>query len=161
MTERCTFFRLNRDQAKQLFSCRTPETLRAFVDAIDPAQTPTFDAGAAALALHRILTDGSLKPTAGDYPLNHAVLGGRVLGHETGFEVVLKRPDMCPHIAEGLARIKPETLESTFGQLQATQPDVLAGIESSDVAAVLAQLTQLYQAAAAQGEALVLVRRTL
>lgn len=33
-------------------------------------------------AMHRCLTDGTLDPDAGEYPLNHAVLGGRHLSEE-------------------------------------------------------------------------------
>jgi hypothetical protein len=159
MNERCTFFRLPRDQAKQLFACRTPEALRAFVAELDPAAS--LEGGATALVLHRVLTNGTLEPEAGDYPLNHAVLGGRVLGHETGFAVILKRPDMCPHIAEGLSKIKPETVESSLAQLAAAQPDACAGIQSSDVALLLARLVECFQAAASAGEAVILVRQTL
>jgi hypothetical protein len=159
MTERCTFYRLGRDAAKQLFACRTPESLREFVTGLETTETPRVESDAAALALHRVLTDGSLEPLAGEYPLNHAVLGGRVLGHDTGFAVVLKRPDMSPHIAEGLARVTPETVEAMFSQLHAAQPDLMAGIESSDISRLLADLTSFYQAAAAAGEAVVLVRR--
>ena len=115
--------------------------------------------GSAALALHRVLSDGSLEPDAGEYPLNHAVLGGRVLGHETGFAVVLKRPDMCPHIADALSHVKPETVEVVLQQLQKDQPDAVAGIQSSDVAVLLAQLTSLFQTAASAGEAVILVRQ--
>ncbi len=159
MNERCTFYRLGRDPAKQLFACRTAAALRTYVDALDPA-TPALEGGCSALALHRVLSDGSLEPTAGEYPLNHAVLGGRVLGHETGFAVILKRPDMSPHIAEGLSRITPETVEATLQQLHATQPDTVQGIATSDVANLLVQLTALYQTAATAGEAVILVRHT-
>jgi hypothetical protein len=158
MNERCTFFRLGRDQAKQLFGCRTPEALKTFVAALD--ESSALEGGAAALVLHRVLTDGTLEPEAGDYPLNHAVLGGRVLGHENGFAVILKRPDMCPHIGEGLSRVKPETVESSLAQLRGNQPETFAGIESSDVALLLSKLTALFQEAAKFGEAVILVRRT-
>jgi hypothetical protein len=158
MNERCTFFRLGRDQAKQLFACRTPEALRSFVAALDAASA--LEGGAAALALHRVLTNGTLEPEAGEYPLNHAVLGGRVLGHENGFAVILKRPDMCPHIAAGLSKVKPETIESSLAQLRDTQPETYAGIESSDVALLLAKLTALFQSAAQGSEAVILVRDT-
>jgi hypothetical protein len=158
MNERCTLFRLGRDPAKQLFLCRTPEALRTFVGALDASGA--LEGGVEALALHRILTDGTLEPEAGDYPLNHAVLGGRVLGHENGFAVILKRPDMCPHIAEGLSKVKPETVESSLAQLRGVQPETFAGIESSDVALLLSNLTALFQAAAEGGEAVILVRRT-
>lgn len=160
MNERCTFYRLARDQAKQLFSCRTVDALRAFIAAIDPA-TPTLEGEGTALVLHRILSDGSLEPDAGEYPLNHAVLGGRVLGHELGFAVILKRPDMCPHIATGLSQIKPETIEAAFQHLQGAIPDSVTGTTSSDVSALLAQLVGFYQAAATAGEAVILMRRTV
>jgi hypothetical protein len=157
MSEQCIFFRLWREPAKRLFGCKTPAALHAFVAELDPATG--LELGPAALMLHRLLTNGSLEPEAGEYPLNHAVLGGRVMGHEPGFAVVLKRPDMCPHIAEGLAKIQPESIEASFNQSRAHLPELTAGIESSDVAGALAQLTELFGAAAAAGEAVILVRR--
>jgi hypothetical protein len=41
--------------------------------------TLTVDTDKAWDAMHRCLTDGTLSPDAGEYPLNHAVLGGRHL----------------------------------------------------------------------------------
>lgn len=158
MRDCCTFYRFGRDQARQLFGCRTIEALRAFFQDVDPA-TPLLQAEHAALVLHQVLCDGSLEPDAGDYPLNHAVLGGRVLGHEPGYAVVLKRPDMSPHIAEGLAQVKPETVEAAFQQLHDANPERVAGTSSSDVALLLIELTKFFQAAASAGEAVVLVRQ--
>lgn len=159
--ESVLFLSADRDQARRLFGCRDIESLRQAVDdVVQAAGDSVWEAGPAALVLHRLLTDGTLEPDAGEYPLNHAVLGGRVLGHETGFAVVVKRPDMAPHIAAGLERIKPESIEGTFQQLQATMPDAVAGVETSDVAAVLARLTSLFQSAAQAGHAVVLVRRS-
>lgn len=160
MDERCTFYRLGREPARQLFACRTAEALRAFLGALS-SETPALEGGSTALALHRVLSDGSLEPTAGEYPLNHAVLGGRVLGHEDRFAVILKRPDMAPHIVEGLARLSPETIEATLQQLQIAQPDAVAGVTSSDLADLLSRLTTFYQTAAETGEAVILVRRTV
>src|ERR1700754_4129155 len=62
MNERCTFFRLGRDPAKQLFTCRTPEALRDFVGGLDASSA--LEGGVAALALHRVLTNGTLEPEA-------------------------------------------------------------------------------------------------
>lgn len=157
MNERCTFLRLSRELAKTMFGCLTPEALRTFFTQLAP-DVPRLEGGAAALALHRVLTNGSLEPNAGEYPLNHAVLGGRVLGHETGYAVILKRPDMCAHIADGLSKILPETIEASLGQLAAANSEIVQSIQSSDVATLLAELTTLYQTAAARGEAVVLVR---
>ena len=159
MKDCCTFYRLGRDQARQLFGCRTVEALRTFVAAVDPA-TPALKANHVALVLHRVLCDGSLEPDAGEYPLNHAVLGGRVLGHEPGFAVVVKRPDMSPHIAEGLAQVKPETVEAAFQQMHESDPEQVADTTSSDVAVLLTELTRFFQAAATAGDAVILVRQT-
>lgn len=152
MNQRCTFYRIARDQAKQLFAARTVEALKAFFAELDQA-TPRLEGDEPALILHRVLTDGSLEPSAGDYPLNHAVLGGRVLGQEAGFGVVLKRPDMCPHIAEALSHVQPESIESLLSQLRESH-------SSSSIAALLAQLADFYRSAAASAEAVVLVQQT-
>jgi hypothetical protein len=51
---------------------------------------------------------GDDAPDAGEYPLNHAVLGGRVLANEPDLNVILKRPDVVGHVAKALAEFKTE-----------------------------------------------------
>ena len=50
------------------------------------------------------------------------------------------------------------TIHVSLGQLAAANSEIVQSIQSSDVAALLAELTTLYQTAAARGEAVVLVR---
>lgn len=100
---------LGRDEAKQLFGCRTPESLKAFIAQL-PAGIACWDMAEEAPALHNSLTGGE-EPTAGEYPLNHAVLGGRPLASEPDFTIVVKRPDVVAHVADALAQKADTSLQ--------------------------------------------------
>jgi hypothetical protein len=67
--------------------------------------------------IHRILTDGSLDHSAGDFPLNHTVLGGKRLHRGEAFEANLVRPDIVPHVAESLHDLKRNELHAKYLQL--------------------------------------------
>lgn len=56
-------------------------------------------------AIHRTLTDGQLGWDNGDYPLNHAVLGGELLYTGSDYIVSLKSPDQVREIADAMRDI--------------------------------------------------------
>jgi hypothetical protein len=64
--------------------------------------------------IHRCLTEGELDPAGGDFPLNHAVLGGKQLHKGPDRAVVLVRPDMVRFISDALAEITEESLRPKF-----------------------------------------------
>jgi hypothetical protein len=64
------------------------------------------------------LTEGELDPAAGDFPLNHAVLGGKQLLKGADYTAVLIRPDMTRFIADALAELDEEELRKRFFALK-------------------------------------------
>lgn len=73
-----------------------------------------FDSGDLWDPLHRCLTEGELDPTAGEFPLNHAVLGGKQLHQGNDYVAALVRPDMANFVAEALADVKEEDMRKSF-----------------------------------------------
>lgn len=66
--------------------------------------------------IHRTLTDGELEPTGGEFPLNHAVFGGKHLERGGDFAVVHVRPDMTTFVGDALRDVKePGFREKYFG----------------------------------------------
>jgi hypothetical protein len=63
-------------------------------------------------AMHRALADGHLTQDGGTYPLNHAVLAGKLLSGENERILSLKTPAQVRDIAEALEALT----EEQFGQ---------------------------------------------
>src|SRR5205809_2835223 len=64
--------------------------------------------------IHRCLTEGELDPAAGDFPLNHAVLGGKQLHQGSDYAAVLVRPDMTRFIADAIAELEEDETRKKF-----------------------------------------------
>jgi uncharacterized protein DUF1877 len=110
---------LAREHAKTLFGLKDDEGLRKFLDELrlGPDMRKSgrvLEMGTLWNPLHRCLTDGELDPAAGDFPLNHAVLGGKQLHKGGDYTAVLVRPDMTRFIADGLAELEEEDLRKKF-----------------------------------------------
>jgi hypothetical protein len=56
-------------------------------------------------AMHRALADGKLTWDGGEYPLNHVVLAGELLYHQSDHIMSLKTPKQVRDIAEALPAI--------------------------------------------------------
>jgi hypothetical protein len=63
-------------------------------------------------AIHRCLTDGTLDPDGGDYPLSYAVLGGRHL--HSGYYVVHVDAAQVRELAEALKHVDRTWLRGRF-----------------------------------------------
>jgi hypothetical protein len=110
---------LTREHAKTLFGLKDDEGLRKFLDEL--RQRPDMKKSGRVLEtgtnwdpIHRCLTEGELDPASGDFPLNHAVLGGKQLHHGTDYTAVLVRPDVTRFIADALAEVEEEGLRKKF-----------------------------------------------
>jgi hypothetical protein len=66
------------------------------------------------------LTEGELDPSAGDFPLNTAVLGGKQLLKGTDYTAVLIRPDMTRFIADALGELEEDDTRKKFLALKGT-----------------------------------------
>ncbi len=102
---------LRREDAKEIFSQEDDAGVRAVAERLRSSQKHredelVLDCGKHWDAIHRTLTDGTLDGETGDFPLDHAVLGGRRLYKGDDFEAILIRPDIVPHVSQGLHDLK-------------------------------------------------------
>jgi hypothetical protein len=96
---------LKRDDSKKLQSLEADSAVREYVDGLRQSKAYRtegllVDCGDCWDPIHRCLAEGKLDPEAGDFPLNHFVLGGKRLYRGPGFHAVLIRPDIVPHVAD-------------------------------------------------------------
>ena len=102
--------------------------------------------------LHRCLTDGTLAPTAGEFPLNHCFLGGRQLSRASGFSVTLVRPDMTRHVAAAISQLADDDLRARYDQYLGHTADAT---ELDDATTALHKLGEFFNTASALGHAVV------
>jgi hypothetical protein len=116
---------LAREHAKTLFGLKDDESIRRFL--ADLQARPDMKKSGRVLEtgifwdpIHRCMTDGELDPAGGDFPLNHAILGGKQLLKGADYTAVLIRPDMIRFIADALAELEEEELRKKFFALGST-----------------------------------------
>jgi hypothetical protein len=102
-----------------LFGLKDDAALRDFLEGLKvrpdiKKSGRMLDMGTLWEPLHRCLTDGELDPAGGDFPLNHAVLGGKQLLKGTDYTAVLIRPDMTRFIADALVELTEDDLRKRF-----------------------------------------------
>jgi hypothetical protein len=114
---------LAREHAKTLFGLKEDAAIRKFLDELK--QRPDMkksgrllDLGTLWDPIHRCLTEGELDPTAGDFPLNTAVLGGKQLLKGPDHTALLIRPDMTGFIADALAELDEDDTRKKFFALK-------------------------------------------
>jgi hypothetical protein len=110
---------LAREHAKTLFGIKDDSSLRKFLDELKakPDMKKSgrlLDTGVLWDPIHRCLTEGELDPAAGDFPLNHAVLGGKQLHKGSDYTAVLIRPDMTSFIADAIAELEEDDVRKKF-----------------------------------------------
>jgi hypothetical protein len=110
---------LSREHAKRLFAIKDDPSLAQFLEELRslPEMRRSgrlLDSGTAWDAIHRCLTEGELDPAAGEFPLNHAVLGGKQLHRGPDSTAVLVRPDMTRFIADALEELNEDDVRKEF-----------------------------------------------
>ena len=110
---------LTREHAKRLFGIKADAELRQYLDELKelPEMTRSgrvLSSGILWDPIHRCLTDGELDPAGGDFPLNHAVLGGKQLHQGSDYIAALVRPDMTQFIADALGELEEEDTRKKF-----------------------------------------------
>jgi len=114
---------LPREHAKTLFGLKDDEGLRKFLDELEKRPDMrksgrVLETGTSWDPIHRCLTEGELEASAGEFPLNHAVLGGKELHKGSDYTAVVVRPDMTRFIADALAEVQEEDLRQKFFALK-------------------------------------------
>lgn len=110
---------LSREHAKQLFAIKDDAALLKFLEELKgkpdlKKSGRILDLGTAWDPIHRCLTEGELDPAGGDFPLNHAVLGGKQLHKGAEQTAVLVRPDMTRFIADALEELTEDDFRKKF-----------------------------------------------
>ena len=150
---------LSRDDARRLFGAGDDEALRNVVAEL-LAEPGRREAGRLLdgvhwKSIHRALTDGTLEPDAGEFPLNQCILGGRRLHSGREFEAVLIRPDVAPRVADSLRALSEAEFQQRFQRLA---PEALEVMPTGDPCSIVWQqlqdLQQFFQSAAAEREAI-------
>src|SRR5512143_3610702 len=68
-------------------------------------------------AMHRALSDGSLNPAGGSFPLNRAILGGKHLHRGERYIVALVTKDEVPAVARALVAIDDDGMRQRYRKL--------------------------------------------
>lgn len=103
-------------------------------------------------AIHRALTDGDLGFDNGEYPLNHAVLGGELLYQGDDYILSLKTPAQVRDVAAALALVTRDTLRQGYDRIDpADYQGELCEEDFEYTWSWLTGLVDLFRRAAAEG----------
>lgn len=156
---------LAREHAKTLFGIKDDLALRQFLDELKvrpdmKKSGRVLEMGGLWDPIHRCLTEGELDPAAGEFPLNHAVLGGKQLHQAGDYTAALIRPDMTRFIADALEELDEDEVRKKF---QALAGGSYQGpLDEKHFMAMwlkLRDLNEFFQAAAENMEAVVFTAR--
>jgi hypothetical protein len=156
---------LGREHAKQLFGLKDDQAILKFLEELKAAPEMKksgrlLDTGTAWNAIHRCLTEGELDPAGGEFPLNHAVLGGKELHKGDDYAAVLIRPDMTRFIADALEEVTEEDFRAKFMALNSqSYGEPINDKEFIKVWLALQNLKVFFEAAAENLEAVVFTAR--
>ena len=102
--------------------------------------------------IHRALTDGKLLYENGEFPLNHAILGGEHLYGPEDYIISLKTPTQVKAIATALSSITEASLRERYAQID--PDDYEFTVDEEDFEYVwenFQDVRQLYERAAQAG----------
>jgi hypothetical protein len=117
---RGVFVALTYDQIASLVGIRTDwemlEQVREVMEACFPHRSLGCDKSWD--AMHRCLSDGTLNPTGGSYPLNRCVLGGVQLYEESGCIITFVPPNEVKDVAAALPSVGKLEMRKRFFALK-------------------------------------------
>lgn len=116
MACRGVLFAIDDVTAAALLAAESDEDVMEIVERIEEAWDEAFlaETDKAWDAIHRALSDGSLDPSAGEFPLNRAILGGRHLCSEEDYIVSFIPKHEVPDIARALAAIDDDAMRARY-----------------------------------------------
>lgn len=117
-------FALSRENAKRIFAAKGGEEIGALIAEFHGSKEMKANSQILPLkrtwdAIHRCLTEGELDPAGGDFPMNHVILGGKVIHNGDDYIAVVIRPDMLTFITEALHDLKEPEFRAKFFALGA------------------------------------------
>jgi hypothetical protein len=152
-------FALTEGQVRQLLEAASDEERSLIIHEIEEEGLEKPDAqetGIAWDAIHRCLSDGTLEPGGGSYPLNKAVLGGQDLYEGDEYIITLVMPDEVKDVAAALAPLDRNWLRARYSALAST--DYEGFLSDDDFMGTwdwFEPLKEFYQRAAASGRAVI------
>ncbi len=110
---------LSREHAKRVFGSKDDPSLVGLIEELKNdkalrANSQVLEVKRTWDAIHRCLTEGTLDPEGGDFPLNHVILGGKKIHHGDDYVAAVIRPDMVTFIAEALREVKEPEFRKCF-----------------------------------------------
>ncbi|MEU0868996.1 YfbM family protein [Nocardia brasiliensis] len=125
-------FALTPQQARALLGAEDPDDLLALVEMIEEELADEADqvsSDKAWDAIHRCLSDGTLDPAGGTYPLSYAVLGGTRLDAGEDYFVSYLTSEQVDDVARALAPLDEQSFHERFFALDS---DDYAGPRDTD-----------------------------
>jgi hypothetical protein len=155
---RGVLFAVSEETVRALLGASSDDEVMAIVEAVEEAwdREHLCETDKAWDAMHRALSDGSLDPTAGEYPLNRAILGGKHLHHGDDYIVALVRKNEVPEVAAALAKIDEAAFRDRY--LRIVPKDYAPEYGEQDLAytwANVQDVTAFYARASSDGLAVV------
>jgi uncharacterized protein DUF1877 len=119
MACRGVLFAIDDDTTKRLLAAESDDDVMEIVEAIEEEWEDDFveETDKAWDAMHRALSNGSLDPTAGSFPLNRAILGGKHLYQGENYIVALVTKDEVPAVARALAAIDDDGMRKRYREV--------------------------------------------
>jgi hypothetical protein len=116
MAGRAVLFALTDDETSRILDSDSDEALVEIVNEIQSRwDTESLcELDKAWDGIHRCLTNGELEWTGGEYPLNHAILGGRRLYDGDDHIVVYVAPQQVADVAAALRQVNEEDLRRRY-----------------------------------------------
>jgi hypothetical protein len=116
---RGVLFAIDPGTVRELLAAKSDDDVRAIVRRVENAwDSPRLaETDKAWDAMHRTLTDGSLDPGAGEYPLNRVVLGGRHLYQRDDYIVALVPANEIKDVARAAARVEQPWFRERYMRL--------------------------------------------
>ncbi len=158
MAARGVLFAIDSDTEQALLDASDDDEVMELVEQIEETwdQERLAETDKAWDAIHRALSDGSLDPEGGAFPLNRAILGGRHLYEGDDYVVALVPKDEVPAVAAALATIDEAAFAERYRRW--VPPDYAPEYGDDDLAyswSNLRDVVKLYGRAAQEGRAVV------
>ena len=158
MACRGVFFALTDNQAAALLAARDDVQVKSRIEEIETAwDTDNLaECDKAWDAMHRCLTDGRLEDGNGAFPLNHVVLGPRMLHKGDGYIVSFVSAEQVRQVASALAAVTEEWFQRQYRTVVPKNYALEYGEEDLQFTwAWFEDVRQLYRKAAERGRAVI------
>jgi hypothetical protein len=115
---RGVLFAIDDATTERLLAAKSDDDVLEIVESIEEEWDESFleETDKAWDAMHRALSDGSLDPSGGSFPLNRAILGGKRLHRGENYIVSFVPKDEVPTVASALASIDEVAMRQRYDQ---------------------------------------------